>query len=109
MIRLTCLALSLVFLPVSVAYPMTGNELLERCEKGGKGNSINLGHCTGYIHGVIDSFREIYPDTICVPKTATWQQIVDVITLRLREAPGIRHQPAAVSTWLDLSMVFPCK
>ena len=91
---------------------LSGNKLLEHCEKGGA--SFAEGYCWGYVIGLAD--RSISAENIerksdpspCISAGATVRQMVRVTVKYLRENPGKLHLDAAQLVWKGLARAFPC-
>jgi len=62
-----------------------------------------MGFCYGYVAGVVDMLY-----TVCLPDGMTRQQVIDVLTLWLRDHPEKRHLPASSLVAGALKEKFPC-
>lgn len=68
--------------------------------------------CAGYVVGVVDTLN-LYDTTgerrICLPQTATGDQVRDIVMRYLTEHPESRHLDGAGGAALALEAAFPCK
>ena len=81
-----------------------GNELYEFCQK--PDSSVMRGVCGGYVTGVSDALRA--SGSFCWPQGGTRGQVIDVVTIYLRDHPEKRHLLAFDLVSAALMEKFPC-
>jgi hypothetical protein len=85
-----------------------GNEFYEMC---GSEDVAPLAVCTGFVMGVADTrefFLTVSELEDCMPKTATVQQLRDVVYAYLQDHPETRHYSAAGMTMAAFDEAFGC-
>lgn len=87
---------------------MSGNQLHWLCSS--DSGTERAGVCFGYALAISDiAAQESPPSTICLPSKVTQKQVMDVVSLYLKQHPEERHH-SAVSVAVDaLGQAFPCK
>lgn len=130
MFRKFLVALSILVLAAPASAVMSGNELLDLCEKKSSSyeEQVYFLECTQYVSGVIDTmdyvgFVELlyamsdeYAETlddmhftpICAPEGVRFQQKVDVIVKYLKDNPKNRHEDAHKLIIYAISAAWPC-
>jgi Rap1a immunity proteins len=98
-------------LPAEVqADTLTGNDLLNQCER--LGNPLSFG-CRMYLAGVIDmhyGFSVIVSQPLyCYPAGVTYEQLERIVVKYLRDHPKDLHYQAAYLATVALTDAFPCK
>jgi Rap1a immunity proteins len=110
-----CLATS------SVAYGLTGNQLLEFCKDGQKPELLGL--CTGYFYGLKEGLvaqkawqkkSGIYDNLLqnepyCIPDNITLEQQRYIFLNFLNNHPEHRHIIGSILFIFAMREVFPCK
>ncbi|MBS0483345.1 MAG: hypothetical protein JSR96_14605 [Proteobacteria bacterium] len=88
----------------------SGNTFLAECEKSKVHTKDNLifGVCTGYLRGIVDRDLVSEERQICMPKSVTNGQLLDVALEFLRHNPERRQLSAGLLTSFALSQNFPC-
>jgi hypothetical protein len=98
--------------PASAGF-VSGNDLWEECSSSGREDTdyMNRAECRGYVKGIADV---IFNETMvngyiaCVSAGVNVGQLVDIVTIFLRERPAIRHYAASGLVANALSEAFPC-
>ena len=96
------------------AEAITGNKLLEDCEKSeDQSLPARFQHgafCAGYVTGVTDGlFHLDYENRFCLPKGVTHGQTQKVVVKYLRENPQRLHEHYVPIILSALKEAFPCK
>jgi len=117
-------ALCASFTALAQSQKLTGQKLLQSCEHVEKlrrpdANGEILMHCLGFVMGVQQGFRlgEMTVDDrkpaaarrICVPDTASAEQLALVVLKWLREHPERLHEDAAISAMYAFFDAFRCR
>lgn len=88
-----------------------GNTFLDVCGGDYRGfrDAMGVGLCAGYVTGYIRRDEELGQNRkICMPKGATFKQLVDTVADFIRASPAVRHYPTAMLADVALSRAFPC-
>ena len=101
--RTALIAAVLSCLVTGEAEAITGNELLEHCQKD---LHFHQGYCHGYIEGVLDG---AFSQLSCLPRDVTAGQAFAVVIYHLDTNPQIRHMDAHELIHRALKEAWPCK
>jgi len=109
------IALLLLFVPtVSMAAPLSGNDLHKQLERPIGEAPYLLGYGEGFVAGIADALTGIPKynriGSFCIPqKGVEYGQVVDVVKKYLEDTPERRHFYAFVLVKEALQKSFPCK
>jgi hypothetical protein len=88
-------------------YFETGRDLYQKCRASGTAGQV---FCFGFVIGIADVMEDNPLDgrSACIPRDASIQQVIDVVTAFLENNPDIRDFTAESLTVQALSEKFPC-
>lgn len=94
-------------IPLPAFASFSGNEVLSACEDS---DPFRLGLCYGYVNGVLDRTLDAGFEgyKVCIPKSVTRQQLVDIVVSELKDKPEWRHYRASSILAPLLAGTFPC-
>jgi hypothetical protein len=106
---LACLLLLTVAGPARAEY-VSGNELFDRCSAP---HSAAESNCLGFVLGVADTVvaYQVNPKVlqqVCIPSSATAEQLLDVVRKYLVANPEQRGWTATLLVFNALLSAFPC-
>jgi hypothetical protein len=112
-IQVSVVTLFILSMSVSVE-AMTGNELIEHCDKFGvevtSEDWQQNAYCMGYIVGVIHGMEYLdFKKQICIPtKNVKQGQIIKVVIKYLNDNPQRLHEQYTHIIYLAITEAFPC-
>ncbi|TZG28062.1 Rap1a/Tai family immunity protein [Sphingomonas montanisoli] len=90
------------------AVVLTGGALLDDCRAKGSRRE----RCEAYVHGVIDATTTLAQSAggnlLCIPTSATMDQIVGSVAGFIASAPAERHMTASSLSIYALQRAYPC-